>query len=177
MNWILVSIFLPLAGLAAMVLCLPKNRGKKQAPKQFTIGYARATKGILAAIIAAMVGLVALLALLEPAALSAAALYYNIYLVTAGLLLGVLVHTLTFRVTIDGEKITITRRRKETSYTAADLERLDIRKNELRVYSKKGEVLFTVSAVMENLDLFFAYTHAHPKIRLTAEGKEFKQHR
>lgn len=176
-GWILLTIVPLILGVFMAHQNRPKNMGRKKALRAFTIAYPQKVVNCVVVTAFLMVGVVALTAYLAPDVLTVCSVYYVIYVVIIGLvvMLAILLGRRAF--SFDGEKIEVTTGLfgKPAEYSAADLVHLDIRKTDVRAMKEDGSLLFSAGVMMENLDLFFAWTHERPYIKLTMNGKELPQ--
>lgn len=172
MNWILLALAPVLLGALAGALLAPKNRGKKPLQPQFTVAFSVRTRVCAGATMLAMLLVLAATALWGGDTVSRYAPFYLVYTVFIGLALALLAYMCTYYVEFEGDAILVHRRTgKAQQLRAGELGLLDVHKYEVRVCRAGGEKLFTLGIQMENLDLFFAWTHAHPAIRVAVNGQ------
>lgn len=173
MSWILLALAPVLLGALAAALLAPKNRGKKPVQAHFTVAYSTPTRICTAVTLFAMLFVLAGTALWGGGAVSRYAPFYLVYTVFIGLALALLAYMCTYCVEVEGDTVRVHRRRgAPQQLRAGELALLDVRKYDLNVCRADGTKLFTLGIQMENLDLFFAWTHAHPGIRVRVNGRE-----
>ena len=173
-GWILLT-FVPLfLGLFATTRCRPQNKGKKKALKAFTIAYPQSIINCVLFTAFAMVAVVAVTYYVAPDVVTACSGYYVVYLVLIGAVMGLAMMLARRTISFNGDKIEVAsgRMRKPAVYSTSELYRLDIQKTAVRALKEDGTRLFSAGVMMENLDLFFAWTHERPNIKLTLNGKE-----
>lgn len=172
MNWILLAFAPVLLGALAGALLAPKNRGKKPLQTQFTVMFSARSRACAGGTMLAMLLVLAATALWGGDTLSRYAPFYLFYTVFIGLALALVAYMCTYYVEIDGDTVLVHRRTgKAQQLRAGELGLLDVRKYEVQVCRADGEKLFALGIQMENLDLFFAWTHARPSIRVTVNGQ------
>lgn len=176
-GWILLSLAPLLLGLFMATQNRPENKGKKKALRAFTIAYPQKVVNCVVVTVVLMVGVVALNAYMDPALLSELSVYYTFYAMGVGLVAVLAVMLGRRAVSFDGDKIEVYKGLfgKPEVFAAGDLAGLDIQKTAVRALKADGTVMFTAGVMMENLDLFFAWTHERPGIKLTMDGKELPQ--
>ncbi|MBQ7859491.1 MAG: hypothetical protein IJ347_05105 [Faecalibacterium sp.] len=174
MIWVLLSFLPPIVGAFLLPRFRPQRRGKVKPLRAFTLSYPSRMVNCVAFIAFGMVGVVGAAAYFDMAAVQAAAFYYAVYVILAGFVMSAAMLLGRRAISFDGEKIRVTKKLfgKPEELSAADLYRLDVRKTEVRVLKEDGSLMFSAGVMMENLDMFFAWTHARPNIKLTVDGKE-----
>lgn len=176
MSWILLALAPVVLGVLAAALLAPKNRGKKPLQTHFTVAFSTRSRACMGATMLAMLLVLAATALWGEGALGRYAPFYLVYTVFIGLALALLAYMCTYMVEIDGDTVLVRRRTgKPQQLRAGELGLLDVRKYDVQVCRADGTKLFTLGIQMENLDLFFAWTHARPGIKVAVNGKTLEQ--
>lgn len=173
-GWVLLSFVPVIVGLFAAARCRPQNKGKKKALKAFTIAYPQQIISCVMITAVAMVGVVALTHYLAPEVLTACSGYYVVYAILIGVVVGLAIMLARRSISFMDDKITVSKGflAKPAKFSTAELVHLDIQKTAVRALKEDGTVMFSAGMMMENLDLFFAWTHERPAIKLTMNGKE-----
>ena len=176
-GWILLTIVPIILGVFMANQNRPKNMGRKKALRAFTIAYPQKVVNCMVITAFLMVGVVALTAYMAPDVLTVCSAYYIIYVIVSGFVVGLAILLGRRAVSFNCDKIEVTTGLfgKPAEYSAADLVHLDIRKTDVRAMKEDGSLLFSAGVMMENLDLFFAWTHERPYIKLTMNGKALPQ--
>lgn len=172
MNWILLALAPVLLGALAGALLAPKNRGKKKARPQFIVAFSARTRACAALTVLAMLLALGATALWGGDTLNRYTPFYLVYTVCIGLGLALFAYMSTTYIEVAGDRLLVHRRSgKPQEYTAGQIAWLNARKYDVQVCRADGTALFTLGVQMENLDLFFAWTHAHPAIKVAVNGK------
>lgn len=173
-GWILLTVLPVFMGVFLAHRARPANMGKKRALKAFTIAYPQKVVTCVVGTALAMVGVIALTWYKAPEVVEVCSVYYVIYGVLVGLVMMLAMLLGRRAISFNGEKIEVTTKLfgKPAVYSTSELAGLDIQKTAVRALREDGSVIFTAGVMMENLDLFFAWTHERPNIKLTMNGKE-----
>ncbi len=176
-GWILLTFVPVILGVFLAARCRPQNKGKKKALKAFTIAYPQKIVNCVIFTAFAMVGVVALTYYMAPEVLTACSVYYVFYAILIGVVLALAMMLARRTISFMGDKITVSKSLfgKPAEFSTAELVHLDIEKTAVRALKEDGTLMFSAGMMMENLDLFFAWTHERPNIQLTLNGKELPQ--
>lgn len=176
MNWIVLAVAPVLLGALAGALLAPKNRGKKPVQARFAVAFSTRTRACVGATMLAMLLVLSATALWGRDTVSRYAPFYLVYAVFIGLTLALLAYMCTYAVEVDGETLLIHRRTgKPQQLQVSEIGLLDVHQYEVQVCRADGTKLFALSMQMENLDLFFAWTHSHSSIQVAVNGKRMEK--
>jgi hypothetical protein len=171
MQWIMIALAPPLLGIFAAALLAPKNRGKKQPKASFLVRYPTRIRICAAATMLLMLAALAAAMLWGNDVVHQYAPFYIIYAVCIGLMLGLVAHLYTWYLEIDGDILRVHNLfGKPKELHASDIAVLNVQKYDVRVCAADGSLLFSVGIQLENLDLFFAWTHERKGIKVEMAG-------